>query len=147
MDINGKEIKLLFIFQAIVAAVVFILYGVRETTDSLSLYVALDSFYTDPVSDESTVVFSRFLRPLSLWLAYPISFLGNANSFAVQSFLFQLLTIYFFYYFTLELFGDNQLSFYSVVLYIFSPITVRHTFLVMTDMQYIQAQLIIEILQ
>ena len=66
MDIKERELKLLFIIQAIMATVIFLLYGVRETTDSLSLYIALDSFYTNPVSDESTVVFSRFLSPLSL---------------------------------------------------------------------------------
>ena len=134
--LDNKQIKIVYnliILELFIILFVYIYYGIRTSNDSSSMSVALDFFYQpyDGLHGES--VYSRFLKPLGLWLAYPLNFLGNHNAFALNSSFFQILTIPFFYIFAFKITKSNFLSTLSVLAFIFSPIVIDHTLRSLVD--------------
>ena len=130
-----KQIIKLIGLQFLIILFVYFYYGVRISNDSSSMSAALDFFYQPYNGQHSRSLYSRFLKPLGIWLAYPFKFLGNHNAFALISFAFQMLTVPFFYLFSFKITKSNFLATLSVLTFIFSPIVVDHTLRSLVDIE------------
>ena len=136
---NKNHLQSLLFLQFFVIISVYFQYGVRTNPDSNSMSIALNVFYGSytPADDSLWAghdVFSRYLRPLGLWFAYPLKSLGNYEAFASIGIFFQLLMIPLFYFFSYLITSDERISFYSVICFILSPQTMYHTSRALVDM-------------